>query len=474
MADIAGWPHWEIQFDRTGNTAAAARAALLDQIAAAGLSDLIFMSHGWNSDIAHARRLYNQWFGMLPPMLPGGSAAKPGTVGVFWPSMLWPDEPAPAAAAGGGAAGVPGPAAASGTPGAPVAALAAVYPGPGQQQILSQLAALLDAQSPDPQALTQFHDLMRALGGTEPETIGLEDSGQLAMLSEDPQALAARFAAALDMASAPAAGGGAAAGGSVTPDEGGAADLPDITLAGNGDGNGNGAGQGAAGGIGDITARLWGGAREALRQFTYWQMKQRAGTVGQQGLGPFLADLAGRAPDLRVHLIGHSFGARLVSFSLAGLPGGQPSPVRSVTLLEGAFSHFAFAPALPQDPTRSGALHGMMARVAGPLLSCHSSHDMAIGIFYPVASMTADDDASGLTDDLTFRWGGMGHDGAQAVNAAAQTLGPQGSAYQLAASKFTNIDASAVVCHGGPPSGAHSDIVHPELGWAMLTAAGLV
>ena len=267
MADIAGWPHWEIQFDRAGNTAAAARAALLDQIAGAGLSDLIFMSHGWNSDIAHARRLYNQWFGMLPPMLPGGSAAKPGTVGVFWPSMLWPDEPAPAAAAGGGAAGVPGPAAASGTPGAPVAALAAVYPGPGQQQILSQLAALLDAQSPDPQALTQFHDLMRALGGTEPETIGLEDSGQLAMLSEDPQALAARFAAALDMASAPAAGGGAAAGGSVTPDQGGAADLPDITLAGNG--NGNGAGQGAAGGIGDITARLWGGAREALRQFTY-------------------------------------------------------------------------------------------------------------------------------------------------------------------------------------------------------------
>ena len=212
MADIAGWPHWEIQFDRAGNTAAAARAALLDQIAAAGLSDLIFMSHGWNSDIAHARRLYNQWFGMLPPMLPGGSAAKPGTVGVFWPSMLWPDEPAPAAAAGGGAAGLPEPAAASGTPGAPVAALAAVYPDPGQQQILSQLAALLDAQSPDPQALTQFHDLMRALGGTEPETIGLEDSGQLAMLSEDPQALAARFAAALDTASAPAASGGAAGG----------------------------------------------------------------------------------------------------------------------------------------------------------------------------------------------------------------------------------------------------------------------
>jgi hypothetical protein len=29
------------------------------------------------------------------------------------------------------------------------------------------------------------------------------------------------------------------------------------------------------------------------------------------------------------------------------------------------------------------------------------------------------------------------------------------------------------VCHGKPPSGAHSDIVHPELAWAMLAAAGL-
>src|ERR1700735_5066594 len=104
MADIAGWPHWEIQFDRAGNTAAAARAALLDQIAAAGISAVIFMGHGGTSDTPHPRRLYTQWFGMPPPMLPGGSAAKPGTAGVFWPSMLWPDEPAPAA--GRGAAGV--------------------------------------------------------------------------------------------------------------------------------------------------------------------------------------------------------------------------------------------------------------------------------------------------------------------------------------------------------------------------------
>jgi hypothetical protein len=467
MTDIGRWPHWEIQFDKAGNTDAATRAALLEQITGADLSDLIVMSHGWNSSPDHARQLYERWFGMLPPLLPHGSAARIGTVGVIWPAMLWPDEPQPpsTATAGGGAATLPGQAAASGPPGASVAALSAVYPDSGQRQILSQLAALLDAQSPEPQALAQFHDLMRALSATEPQTIGLEDSGPLAMLNENPETLATRFAAALDTATAQATTGAAATGGAQTFDEGGAADLSDITP--------TDTGQGAAGGIGDITARLWNGAKEALRQFTYWQMKQRAGTVGQRGLGPFIGDLANQAPNLHVHLIGHSFGARLVSFSLAGLPDARPSPVRSLTLLEGAFSHFAFAPTLPQDPARSGALKGMMERVAGPLLACYSSHDTAVGLFYPVASMTANDDAAGLTDDLMFRWGGLGHDGAQAVNATTVTLQATRTPYHFTASQFTNIDSSTVVRNGGPPSGAHSDIVHPELGWAMLTAARL-
>jgi hypothetical protein len=470
MAGTGDWPRWEIQFDKAGNTDTAAHAALLNDVAQAGLTDLIIMSHGWNSSVNHARRVYKQWFDMLPPLLPAGSAARPGTLGVLWPAMLWPDEPQPGgtAAAGGGAAGLAEPTTAAGPAGAPVTALDAVYPEHGQQQILSQLAALLDAQPTDPQALNRFHDLMRALADTEPKAIAAEDSGSLAMLDEDPQALAGRFAAALDTAAAQAAaaGGGAGGGAADTPDAGGAAVLADVPLA-------DTAG-GAAAGIGDITARLWHGAKEALRQLTYWQMKQRAGTIGQHGLGPFLGALAGQAPGLRVHLVGHSFGARLVSFSLLGLPGGEPSPVRSLTLLEGAFSHFAFAPSLPQDPARSGALDGMMARVAGPLLACYSSHDTAVGILYPIASMTAGDDAADLADDVTFRWGGMGHDGAQAVQAAMVKLQAAHTPYHLAAGQFTNIDASAIVIKGGPPSGAHSDIVHRELGWAMLAAAGLV
>ena len=306
--------------------------------------------------------------------------------------MLWPDRgtAAPTTAADGGAAALPESAGSADSPGAPVAALSEVYPDPGQQRILRQLAALLDAQSPDPRQLGRFHELMRQLADTEPQAISAEDSGPLTMLDEDAETLAARFAAALDTA---AFGLATAQEVSVDADQGGAAVLPDLTLADTDDGT-------AAAGMGQITGRLWNGAKEALRQFTYWQMKHRAGTVGQHGLGPVLG-------------------------------GGRPA----TRLL-------------------------LFARHGGRAL-------------YPVASMTSNDDAAGLTDELMFRWGAVGHDGAQAVAAPVVPLRDVSARYSLAASQFTNIDASRIVCHGKPPSGAHSDIVHPELAWAMLTAAGL-
>ena len=49
MADLTTWPTWEIQFDRSGNVDPAARAALLTEIPGAGITDLVVMSHGWNS-----------------------------------------------------------------------------------------------------------------------------------------------------------------------------------------------------------------------------------------------------------------------------------------------------------------------------------------------------------------------------------------------------------------------------------------
>ena len=114
----------------------------------------------------------------------------------------------------------------------------------------------------------------------------------------------------------------------------------------------------------------------------------------------------------------------------------------------------------------------MNARVDGPLLTTFSAFDKAVGFAYPAASVLANDDAS-ASDDLMYRWEGMGCDGAQAVNAASSQLGDPPCAYVLSKGKWLNLDGNSVITQGGLPAGAHSDIIHPQIAWAALKAAGI-
>jgi hypothetical protein len=433
--EIAGRPHWEVGFDERGNPDQGEVAALLAELPGQDLTDLLVFSHGWNSDRGQARRLYQLYFQQVPGLLAqGGSQARVGTLGVVWPSKRWADEPEPAGnLAGGGAAGL-GDAAPAAPPADPalVEDLKDVFPGDDQRRALDELARLLAERPEDPAALARFQTLMGELTTTPDADPAGEDQGETALLEDTPEEVFGRFADAVPRT-----------------------------------------GEGGAAGLGDAFGRLWNGAKEALRQLTYFEMKKRAGVGGRQGLGPLLGRIHQADPEVRIHLLGHSFGARLVSFALAGLPDPARSPVKSLYLLQGAFSHFAFADALPMDRSRGGALKGMATRVDGPLVASFSVHDMAVGKLYPLASLSSRDDAAGLEDRL-FRWGGIGHDGAQAVEATVTTLGPVGTAYPFQRGRFVNLDGDAVINRGGPPAGAHSDIFHPELVWAGLAAAGLV
>ncbi|MFF2780556.1 serine-threonine protein kinase [Streptomyces sp. NPDC058052] len=220
--------------------------------------------------------------------------------------------------------------------------------------------------------------------------------------------------------------------------------------------------------LGDGLGRLWKGGREALRQATYYVMKKRAGHVGERGLGPLLAEVARAAPGLRVHLVGHSMGARLVTYALRGLPGAL-RPVRSMTLLQGAFSHYAFAARLPHDPGRSGALKDMQLRVRGPVVACHSRHDTALGVVYPLASRAARDSAS-LTEPLGRlvardpRWGAIGWDGVQGVPGAARRTLATVLRDGVPASGCVSVDVADAVR-------SHSDIRRPELAGVVVSAA---
>ena len=115
-----------------------------------------------------------------------------------------------------------------------------------------------------------------------------------------------------------------------------------------------------------------------------------------------------------------------------------------------------------------------MARyVDGPLLTTHSLKDLAVGVSYPAASFVNQDDSAAAVDQA-IRFGAMGHDGAQAVDAASAPLGTRGTVYPFQKGKWLNLDGNRVIIHGGLPSGAHSDIVYPQTAWAALSAAGIV
>ncbi|WAP55170.1 serine-threonine protein kinase [Streptomyces sp. S465] len=439
MTGMSVRPYWELRFDADGDVDVRQLDRLLEQTAQRELTDLVVFSHGWNNTRAMATRLYDRFFAPFPELLGETGPARLGYVGVVWPSMRFADE----SLAGFPREPVPG--ARPGLDAETRRALETVFP--GRQQIVARLAELLAERPERLAALDEFAVLMRGLVGVRglsgaaghaADTDADTDADDVpAMFGEDVAEVCERFAAALTEAR-----------GKTDTEDRGRTGTEDRALLDSGlDG-------------------LWDGAHELLRQGTYYVMKRRAGTVGREGLGPALGALAAARSAPRLHLIGHSFGGRLVSYALTGLPGS--ATVASVTLLQGAFSHYAFAERLPHAAGRGGALRTAPHRVAGPVVSCHSRHDTALGLLYPVASRVSGDDASLLPGDT--RWGAIGYDGIHAVDGSRRVDLAEALDGPFPAGGCVSVDVSEVVRHGVPPAGAHNDICHAELAQVVLRA----
>ncbi|WKV74872.1 serine-threonine protein kinase [Streptomyces sp. PCS3-D2] len=413
-------PYAELTFDSEGDVDRAAQGTVSRMEA----TDVLVFAHGWNSDRSTATRLYDRFFAPFPALV--GQGVRLGYVGVVWPSMRFSDEPIPDFEAAG--------ALAEPTYGCALDPLTRQALGefwPGRRTELDRLAELLAEQPESAVALIEFGALVRELAGLD-GVHAVTAPAVPAIFADDVLEVCRALSHALARAGAAAAGTGG----------------PGLTIGG-----------GLRG--------LWGGAKELLRQATYYTMKKRAGVVGERGLGPVLAELAAARPALRFHLVGHSFGARVVSFSLRAVPDGARY-VRSVTLLQGAFSHYAFADRLPHDRRRGGALRGLHRKVDGPVVACHSPHDSALRVFYPLASRMAGDSAGLLGFDE--RWGAIGHDGVRAVPGAPRLSLATVLREGLPADGCVSVDAGSVVRRGGAPSGAHSDICHEELARVVVSA----
>ncbi|WP_420856386.1 serine-threonine protein kinase [Streptomyces amritsarensis] len=419
-ARIGVGPYAELTFDSEGDVDRASQGAVSRMEA----TDVLIFAHGWNSDRSAATRLYDRFFAPFPALV--GPGVRLGYVGVVWPSMRFSDEPIPDFEAPGALA-EPG----RGCTLDPLTRQALGEFWPGRRAELDRVAELLAEQPESASAFIEFGALVRELAGVD-AVQAVAAPAVPAIFADDVLEVCRALSLALAKAGAAAPVG-----------EG-----PGLTVGG------------------DLRG-LWGGAKELLRQATYYKMKKRAGVVGERGLGPVLAELAAARPALRFHLIGHSFGARVVSFSLRAVPEGARY-VRSLTLLQGAFSHYAFADRLPHDKGRGGALRGLHRKVDGPVVACHSPHDSALRVFYPLASRMAGDSAGLLGFDE--RWGAIGHDGVRAVPGAPRLSLDTALREGLPATGCVSVDAGSVVRRGGAPSGAHSDICHEELARVVVSA----
>jgi pimeloyl-ACP methyl ester carboxylesterase len=162
----------------------------------------------------------------------------------------------------------------------------------------------------------------------------------------------------------------------------------------------------------------------------------------------------------RIHLVGHSFGGRVVTAAAAN---STTNKIKSMTLLQAAFSHNGFS-GNPKGFFRAVVENN---RVDGPILITHTKNDKAVGVAYPLASRLKGDKTAAL-GDANDPFGGIGRNGAQKM-AEGETITGQllavNGAYTFQPRKFFNLEASSFIKD-------HSDVRGKEVAYALRRLIG--
>lgn len=218
-----------------------------------------------------------------------------------------------------------------------------------------------------------------------------------------------------------------------------------------------------------------------LRTLSFWKMKDRGRRIGESAVHPLLVRMMQAAGnrDVRFHLVGHSFGCVVASAAVAGPQGGAalPRPVDSLVLLQGALSLWAYCADIPYARGQAGYFHRLFAegRVRGPVVTTQSRYDSAVGTWYPRGAQVAGQVAFEVGQ--LPKYGGLGTFGIQGpgLQIVDERMRPIDGIYQLRPGQVCNVESSAYISQGGGISGAHSDLLHPEVAhlvWAAQTGGG--
>lgn len=431
------FPYYIIPFDEDGLCAGpATQAHLLDH--AAGYSDVFLFSHGWNNDWRVATERYESFITgfqqqrrQLGLAMPAGY--KPLLVGIFWPSQAleWFETES-------------GPTMAGGTVGADPAADDAAAQ--AHHALLADIAhSLPAAQRPLFYALAQAPSLELA-GASELADLlaGLLDATHGSADSEGLRPDAPRGA---DLLAAAQALGASAA----EPDldavgtVGAASDGPQVA------------------GFSDIARKL--DPRQLLKPFTVWQMKDRAGKVGVRGVKPLLEGLLARS-DARVHVLGHSYGCKVVMTAASALP-ARVRPLHSAVLLQPAVSQYAFSRTVPERPGISGGFVPALARVKLPVIATFSANDTALTRGFHLALRRKDDlgEQPTIAGSSPSLYGALGGFGPQEADATIVQIHDEADPYAFpAGGRLLGVQATRTIS-------GHGDISNPSTWWLAYCAA---
>jgi hypothetical protein len=211
--------------------------------------------------------------------------------------------------------------------------------------------------------------------------------------------------------------------------------------------------------------------RDVLRAMTVWQMKDRAGVVGANGVCEMVTQLLGQS-EAHLHLIGHSYGCKVVLSSIAAAP-TLSRKAQSMLLLQPAVSHLCFAAVVPERGIAGGYVR-VPDRVQLPVMTTYSRHDFPLRKTFHLALRRKQD----LAEQQI-----AAPDTPPSVHAALGGFGPRGVGdgrvrFVQAKSPTRAYDLSpdykVIAIDGSEFISGHSDISNAATWWALhqLVAAG--
>ena len=217
-------------------------------------------------------------------------------------------------------------------------------------------------------------------------------------------------------------------------------------------------------GIGGWFSGIAGSVGQFLNLTTWYIMKDRSGVVGSTGVAAAVRELNKACPDLRIHLVGHSLGGRLMASCAKALSTTPTLQVDSLMLLEAAFSHFGFSD--DNGHGASGFFRDVVVKqvVKGPFLSTFSKEDTVVGNAYAIMSRLACDNTREI-GDASDEFGGIGRNGPQKTKEVADfPFNKPGIAYTYKPGVINNLDGSGGFIKD------HADVMNEAVTYAFASA----